>query len=259
MYHLNLSYNYTIILFYMLKRSPSLTEQAKAHLKQRILEDEFVEGRIPSETDLAEALGVSRTTIRDALSRLELEGVVYRKQGAGTFVNKAGLQIKTRLEEIWTYEAMLEAHGYTPSTRILSVGEQPAKPELAATLHISGDNKVLVVKKLFLADGRPVTLTVNYLPTAIISQPYTNDDFRRPIYQFLLKFCQQHLTYYLSEITPLIAPAWLADTLDLPRRKTALLAFDEVGYNQDNEPVIKTYSYFRDDLLRLRLIRRETA
>ena len=83
----------------MLKRPPSLTEQVKARLKQSILNEEFVDGRIPSETELAQDLGVSRTTIRDALSRLELEGAVYRKQGAGTFVNPAGLQIKTRLEE----------------------------------------------------------------------------------------------------------------------------------------------------------------
>lgn len=243
----------------MLKRNPSLTEQAKAHLKQRIINDEFEEGRIPSETDLADELGVSRTTIRDALSRLELEGVVYRKQGAGTFINKAGLQIRTRLEEIWTYESMLEAHGYTPSTRIIRVEEQPTDDEIAAVLALEPNDGLLIVEKLFLADDRPVTLVVNHIPTSIIEQPYTNDDFCQPIYQFLSEFCQQHLAYYISEIIPLIAPIWLTEVLDLPQEKTAVLAFDEVGYNQDNEPIIKACSYFRDDLLRLRLIRRETT
>lgn len=84
----------------MLKRAPSLTDQVKAHIKQQILSDEFEDGRIPAETDLANQLGVSRTTIRDALSRLEIEGAIFRKQGVGTFVNKAGLRIKMRLEEI---------------------------------------------------------------------------------------------------------------------------------------------------------------
>ncbi|MBN1217306.1 MAG: GntR family transcriptional regulator [Anaerolineae bacterium] len=243
----------------MLKRTPSLTEQAKAHLKQRIINDEFDDGRIPSETDLADALGVSRTTIRDALSRLELEGVVYRKQGAGTFVNKAGLQIKTRLEEIWTYEAMLKAHGYTPATRIISVEEQPTSTEIATTLQLDPDQNLLVIKKLFLADNRPVILVDNQIPASIIKTNYTPEDFRQPTYQFLSTHCQQHLAYYLSEIIPLVAPAWLTKILDLPKPKTALLAFDEVGYNQDNQPVIKTCSYFRDDLLRLRLIRREAT
>ncbi len=241
----------------MLKRSPSLTEKAKSYIKGLIIDNRFADGRIPSETDLANELGVSRTTIRDALSRLELEGVIYRKQGAGTFVNEAGLQIHTRLEEIWGYEAMLKAHGYTPSVRVVRVEEQPVEPKISRELNLAANETVLVVEKLFLADESPVIVSINYLPAALIDQPYQPDDFRRPIYQFLSEFCQQHLSYYLSEIVPLLAPGWLAEALHLPHPATALLSFDEVGYNQDNQPIHKAYSYFRDDLLRLRLIRRQ--
>lgn len=241
----------------ILKHSPSLVERVKSHLKRRIINDEFEAGKIPSETDLANELGVSRTTIRDAFSRLELEGIIYRKQGAGTFINEAGLQIHTRLEEIWGYEAMLEAHGYTPSTRIIRVEEQPISVETATSLDLNLNDNVLVVQKLFLADDRPVIVSINHIPAKIINLAWTNDDFHQPIYQFLSEFCQQHLNYYLSEIVPLIAPLWLVDTLNLPRKKTALLAFDEIGYNQDNQPIVKSHSYLRDDLLRLRLIRRE--
>jgi GntR family transcriptional regulator len=241
----------------VLKRNPSLTEQTKSYLKQRILNAEFEDGRIPSETDLANALGVSRTTIRDALSRLELEGVIYRKQGAGTFINEAGLQIKTRLEEIWEYETTLQAHGYAPSTQIIKLEEQPANPTIAKDLNLDPAEKLLAVQKLFLADDEPVILTFNYLPCQLIKLPYTADDFHLPMYQFLPRFCQQHLAYYLSEIVPLITPDWLTETLKLQQPKTALLSFDEVGYNQDNMPILKAYSYFRDDLLRLRLLRRE--
>jgi GntR family transcriptional regulator len=240
----------------VLKRSPSLTEQTKSHLKQRILKAEFESGRIPSETDLASELGVSRTTVRDALSRLELEGVIYRKQGAGTFVNEAGLQIKIRLEEIWGYEAMLEAHGYTPTTRIISVDTQPAPPDIAADLNLPAGDNLLVIRKLFLADNQPVIMTTNHLPAELVKQPYTTADFHLPIYHFLPQFCQHYLTYYLSEIVPLVASPDLADLLHLPPRQP-LIAFAEIGYNQDNVPIIKAYSYFRDDLLRLRLIRRE--
>ncbi len=241
----------------MLKRSPSLTEQAKSYIKRQILNNQFEDGRIPSETDLANELGVSRTTIRDALSRLELEGTIYRKQGAGTFVNLAGLQIRTRLEEIWAYETMLQAHGYTPSNRIIKVEEEPAPDRISRDLNLGPEDKVLVVHKLFLADEQPVILSINHIPATIINSPYEEEDFHLPIYRFLSEFCQQYLAYYLSEIIPLDGPAWLVDTLHLPHQKTALLSFDEVGYNQDNQPIIKAVSYFRDDLLRFRLIRRQ--
>lgn len=241
----------------MLKRSPSLTEQVKAYLKQRIINAEFEAGRIPSEADLASELNVSRSTIRDALSRLETEGVIYRRQGAGTFVNETGLQIKTRLEEIWDYEAVLRLHGYTPSNRIVGIEQQGAAPDLVEDLGLAPGHSVVVVQKLFFADSKPVILTCNYIPVNLIKQPYTDDDFHLPMYQFLPQFCRQELTYYFSEIIPLTAPDWLVDKLQLPPHKRVLISFEEIGYNQNNEPIIKAFSYFRDDLLRLRLIRRQ--
>ena len=239
----------------MLKRNPSLTEQARDHIKQRILADEFDGGRIPSETDLANNLGVSRTTIRDALSRLEIEGVIYRKQGAGTFVNEPGLQIKSRLEEIWSYESILEDHGYTPSTRILNIYSEEAVPNIATDLKLAPKVRVVIAEKLFLEDEEPVILTRNYIPEKLIIQPFHDTDFQVPIFEFLTKYCEQHLSYYLSEIVPVAVSDSLAGKLNLPV-DTALISFEEIGYSEDNEPILKAYSYFRDDLLRLRLIRR---
>ncbi|MCA9950874.1 MAG: GntR family transcriptional regulator [Anaerolineales bacterium] len=242
----------------MLKRAPSLTEQTKSHLKDRILNDEFDNGRIPSETDLANELGVSRTTVRDALSRLENEGVVYRKQGAGTFINEAGLQIKSRLDEIWSYEEMIAAHGHAPSTQILDVGKQPASAEIATELNLRIDEELLVVRKLFLADNQPVILAHNYVPTKYITLAYQPEDLGIPIYEFLGEYGRQLFSYYLAEIVPSLASNELAQTFQIAPQ-TPLIALHEIGYNDDNNPILKSTSCFRDDLLRFRLIRRQSA
>ena len=242
----------------MLKRTPSLTEQARSHIKQLILDDHFADGRIPSETELAADLGVSRTTIRDALSRLEIEGVVYRKQGAGTFVNEAGLQIKSRLDEIWSYEAMLAAHGYTPSTRILDITTQAADDAIAAELNLAEGEDLLVVRKLFLADNQPVILAYNYIPARYVEGANTTDDFLMPVYTFMWENGRQHFSYYLSEIVPIVADVDLAQTLHV-QPQTPLISLHEIGYNDDNNPILKSTSCFRDDLLRFRLIRRPTV
>ena len=242
----------------MLERKPSLSDQAKANIKQRIINDEFEDGRIPSETDLANELGVSRTTIRDALSRLENEGAVYRRQGSGTYVNKPGLQIHTRLEEIWSYEAVLRAHGYTPSTLILSARLETAGEREIAELDVTPGEEIIAVEKLFLEDDEPVILTVNRIPSRLITAPFTTADWHKPIYQFLWDYGQQRLAYYLSEIVPIIADERLGATLHIETGK-ALLSFDEVGYNEENDAIMLASSFIRDDLLRLRLIRRRTG
>ena len=240
----------------MFKRSPSLTEQVKTHLRQRIANAEFDGGRIPPEMELARELKVSRNTVRDALSRLETEGVVSRRQGAGTFVNQAGMLVKNRLERIIPYEELIRESGYTPAVEVLSAEEEPLPPRVAAALKRPLEETSLVIKKRFLADNRPVIFTVTHIPPDIIQRPYTKDDLLLPVYEFIPQFCQQEFAYYLSEIAPLLAPAWLKDAFDLPAAETALLTFEETGFNQNDQPVIRACSHFRHDLLRLRLVRR---
>jgi GntR family transcriptional regulator len=240
----------------MFKRSPSLVEQVKGHLKQRIINAEFEDGRIPAEADLAQMMQVSRNTVRDALSRLEMEGIVIRRQGAGTFVNQASLMVKTRLEQITPYETLISDHGYTPTVRLLNATEIPAPPELAACLNLSPHQPVLQIKKLFLADNQPVIFSQTSFNPHLIVEPYTQDDLRGPVYGFMPHFCRQEFAYYLTEIVPVAAPPWLANSLQLPPHKTALISFEETGFNSDDQPIVKATSYFRDDLLRLRLIRR---
>lgn len=241
----------------MIRRSPTLTEQAKVVLKDRILEGQFAGGRMPSESDLAAQLGVSRATVRSALSRLENEGVIVRKQGSGTFVNPTGLQVKTRLEEIWSYEAMMEAHGYTPSTHILAVTEALASAEIAADLDLPLYTPILTIHKLFTQDDTPAILTINHIPCDQIVRAYDDTIWHEPVFVFLSDYCGQTLTYYLSDVVPVVADDALAQRLDIVPG-TPLISFEEVGYSDENRPIIKSFSYFRDDLLRLRLIRRNT-
>jgi GntR family transcriptional regulator len=241
----------------MITRNPSLTDQVKAHIKQRITDDDFEGGRIPPEIELANDLGVSRTTVRDALSRLENEGTIYRRQGAGTFVNEQGLQIKSRLEEIWSYEQVLEDHGYVPSVRVLSEITEPADPSTAESLGLDQGDTVLMIEKLFLENEEPVILTINRIPSNLLTDTDYTDDEVTPVYDFLEHHCNRALGYYLSDIVPVVLDGDLATKLGVAPG-TPSISFDEIGYDQNNEPIVRATSYFRDDLLRFRLIRRRT-
>ena len=241
----------------MIARNPSLTDQVKANLKERIVNGDFAEGRIPAESELASGLGVSRTTVRDALSRLENEGAIYRRQGSGTFVNEPVLQIKSRLEEIWSYKQVLEDHGYTPSVRVLGVETAPANETLARDLAIEPGDEVVIVEKLFLEDDEPVVLTFNRIPVRYLSEDVASGH-DEPVFAFLEAHSDRQLGYYLSEIVPVCLSQHTAKRLGAAEG-TAAICFEEIGYDQDNAPVVRATSTFRDDLLRFRLIRRKAG
>jgi GntR family transcriptional regulator len=156
---------------------------------------------------------------------------------------------------MWSYGAVLEAHGYAPSTKILAVEETEATAEDAAQLEVAPGSDILSVSKLFLEDDQPVILTLNRIPRALIAEPFAEAAFHEPIYAFLWDYCRQSLAYYVSDIIPIVATPALAADLGVAAG-TPLISFAEVGFSEDNQPIVRAASYFRDDLLRLRLIRR---
>jgi len=242
----------------MINRAPSLTEQVRQHIKTLITEGRFEDGRIPPETELATDLGVSRTTVRDALSRLEHEGAIVRRQGAGTFVNTAGLRIKTRLEEMWSYEEMLRDHGFTPKVEVVDFRTEPATEDIAATLEIDSGTPVVVMEKVFYEDDTPVVLTYNWVPASLLPDPVTKADAIVPIFDLLEKQAGAQLSYYVSEIVPIALDPHHAAVLDVATG-TPAISFDETGFSSEDSPLVHARSMFRDDLVRLGVMRRRAG
>ena len=210
----------------MITRNPSLTDQVKAHIKDRIVNDDFADDRIPPEATLGEELGVSRTTIRDALAKLENEGAIYRKQGSGTFVNRPGLQIKSRLEEIWSYAKVLEDHGYTPSVSVISDHIVPRTTRRPTALALEVGDDVSRSRSSFSKTTSPCP-DPQPDSASLLDADHSRDDL--PLYEFLEEYCDRRLSYYVSEIVPVAFGAAHARKLGV-KRGTVGLAFVEVGY-----------------------------
>jgi GntR family transcriptional regulator len=173
-------------------------------------------------------------------------------------VNEQGLRIKSRLEEIWSYEQVLEDHGYVPSIRVLAESEMTADTATVEALGLSNDDSILVIEKLFLEDEEPVILTINRIPSGILTDTEYSDDEATPVYEFLEQHCNRTLSYYLSEIIPVSLDKDAAAKLGVATG-TLAISFDEIGFDQNNEPIVRATSYFRDDLLRFRLIRKRAG
>ena len=115
----------------------------------------------------------------------------------------------------------------------------------------------MILRKLFSENSEPVIFTENHIPIQFVPEDLDEADLTLPVYEFLESCCQQHLSYYLSELVPIVVDDELARTLGTVPN-SALIAFEETGYNDDNNPIFWARSIFRDDLLRFRMIRRTT-
>ncbi|MBA8826663.1 GntR family transcriptional regulator [Saccharopolyspora lacisalsi] len=118
---------------------------------------------IPTERSLAAEFDVSRTTVRQALAELTVEGRLLRVQGKGTFAAKPKVAQRLQLS---SYTEDMRAQGRQPTSRLLEVTEQAADQELATLLGTRGGSSVLRLRRLRLADGEPMAIETTHLPLA---------------------------------------------------------------------------------------------
>lgn len=76
----------------------TLADQVTEALINKIRGNEFVDSQLPSEQAMAEGFGVSRTVIREAISRLKAEGLIDTRQGRGAFVRTDRLDVPFRID-----------------------------------------------------------------------------------------------------------------------------------------------------------------
>lgn len=141
----------------------TLYHQILVGLRERIESGEIgVGARLPSEADLVREFGVSRTTARRALDELRREGLVRREPGRGTFL--ASPRLRSNLAYLHSFSEEIERWGYTPGTRLISREERAADEEIASRLEIEAGDRLLFVRRLRLADERPIFVCDSYLP-----------------------------------------------------------------------------------------------
>lgn len=116
--------------------------------------------RLPPERELAARLGVARETLRRTLRELQHEGILERRQGAGTFVSGQSW-LKPLLLRSFS-EDMIE-RGLVPSSEILSSRAVRADAKVARRLKLVPGSRVLEVRRLRLASGEPMALEETYL------------------------------------------------------------------------------------------------
>jgi DNA-binding GntR family transcriptional regulator len=157
----------------MLRRSPSLADQAADHIRRRIIDGDLRLGQALSESDLAGQLGVSKTPVREAFLRLKLEGLVDIQPQRGTFVFSMH---PSEIEKLVSVRTMLEMSALQSAMRRDAAGLG------AALAEITVDMKAAVLaqddEKYRVLDGTFHRLIIQFSDNSFLASCYDSIDFR---------------------------------------------------------------------------------
>jgi GntR family transcriptional regulator len=210
--------------------------------------------RLPSEPDLAADLGVSRATLREAMRTFETQGLIRRRQGAGTFVVGQPPVMEGGLEIL---ESMLTLARRTN----LDVGPGPATVEriqadddCANALEVPAGTHLVRVSRTMRADSRPVAYLVDTLPEDVLHPEELTSKFSGSVLDYLLQRGDP-LSVSRTDITASNATADVAKMLEI-QRGDVLLQFTAKLLTVSGKVVDYSHSYFVPGYFKFHIVRK---
>jgi GntR family transcriptional regulator len=226
-----------------------------------ILREEIVSGRlqadqrVATEFELMKRFGVSRTTVRQTISRLRREGLISVRRGKGTFVGKGKLE--PELSSLTGFVEDMQALGLTASARVLGVKNVRAAEQVAKGLGVEPGALVTKVTRIRLAEDVPVSFEHSYLPLELGERVAQENLEVSPIFWLF----ENKYGIALSEATYRIEAARasrvVARALGI-ERGGPVLAIERTTYSAAGQAVDFEQMFYRGDRIRytLRLQRR---
>ena len=194
--------------------------QVEELLRKLIEQPNYKAGEfLPGEVELANKLGVSRNTIRQATNKLEYEGLIIRKKGYGTKV--AEKSFTTRLDNWHSFTQEMNEKGIAFTNSLIKAEWIACDKKIAAFFNIPERTKVVMLSRLRGDENGPFVFFESYFhPRIGIS---TEENFNMPLYELLENQFNIHATISREKIKARLASKITARRLKIKQGEPVLI------------------------------------
>ncbi|MDP1713376.1 MAG: GntR family transcriptional regulator [Anaerolineales bacterium] len=210
--------------------------------------------QLPSEPNLAKQLGVSRATLREAMRSFETQGLIRRRQGAGTFVVGKTQVMDSGLEVLESLETIAKRLGLEVSVSDLNIETTAADEELAKMLDVPVGENLTRVRRVVHTDNRPVAYLEDTLPEDVLHMDDFPVDFHGSVLDFLLDRGDS-LKTSRTNVSAIGATAEVAKAIEI-QRGDVLLHFHSQLFDDRGKVVDYSLSYFIPGYFHFHIVRR---
>lgn len=199
---------------------------------------------LPSEPRIADELGVSKMTVRQAIGELVSKGLLRRQRGRGTFVCRPKVSI--RLPYFMSYTQDMRRRGYVPRTEHTSIEEVPASGRQAEQLDVEAHEALIRIVRMRFADELPMALETTWLVKRLV--PHFADQHTGFPSRYALLENEYNIRPTRAEQTLEAVSVTVAESrhLGVPPGAPAIL-IEGIVFDQDDRPFEISKSVYRAD------------
>jgi GntR family transcriptional regulator len=214
-------------------------------LRRQIVSGRYAPGdQLPTGRELCEMYDVSTITARQAVLRLVQEGLLYRKQGKGTFV--AEPKVSRDLSSIYSFSSDMKRMGLVPTSDVLSQ-EVVSSDDLAESLELSSaEERVTRITRLRLASGMPLLLETTCIPYRVAPGLVNEDLTAHSLYETLVRRYDVQIASAVETLESVVLDKEEARLLSCPVN-TAGFRIERIGYDASGNILELTHSITRAD------------
>jgi GntR family transcriptional regulator len=222
--------------------------QIAENLLEKIESGELAPGhRLPSERELSKTFGVTRSTVRLAFQVLENQGLLYRRQGQGTFVSEP--KIERQAGKLVPFTRGMEQRGYKPEGKLISMERIPAEVSIAGELDVTVGADIYFIRRVRLLNKEPVMLERLYVPAALFPGLERYDLAKRSLYEVMESEYGVEVVEARQSLEPVNATEYEAELLEIEPGR-ALMLERRLAFDQEGRAVERARDLFRGDRFR---------
>lgn len=216
-------------------------------IKEKIKDGILNEGDlIPSENELKDQYGISRMTVRQALSNLVNDGYIYRHKGKGTFVGSK--KIDKKIQGLLSFTEQMSRLNRTVSNRLVSLSVIAADEHIAGKLFLQEGDEVYCVERVRYGDEIPVLFETLYIPKSMMKQ-LDETILSGSFYHYVEDVLNLKIQYCIQTIEAQLASQEVAAELGVTRQSPVL--YITLNTFLDNgRPFEYVKAYYRADQYR---------
>ena len=222
---------------------------------EKIINSQRAGAKLPSEPELAKKLGVSRSTLREAMRTFEVQGLIRRRQGQGTFVVGKQKTFEGGLEVLESIETLSQKIGLNVSMGELQVKRFKVEKENQTFANFPLRSTVIQVDRTIIAEGRPIAYLIDIAPITIMDEDDLQEGFDGSVLDWMLKRRKPILGQSKSRVDSIAASSVIAHKLQV-QRDAPLLFFESDVYDTAGQLVTHSYSYFIPGFFDFHIVRK---